>query len=278
MFLLCAVCLLAILNTMKTVLVVFTGTGNTLKVARDLAAALPEETEIIRLSHRSFPEEIRADKVIILYPVYCFGLPAMVHGWLGLVRFPDNPLVYGVATYGGLLCAAGIMLKKRIQTRGFRFSGHFAVHMPGNCVSAYDIAALEKRNKMFAKEAETVEKIAEVIGAGKKTGVKSNLGLLGRLMTARVYPAFMKDVHQSAKRYEVTNACTGCKLCTEVCPAGNIWMEDARPVFGERCEGCYACLHLCPVACIQDGPKTASRARYHQPEVQVDELTVYSIN
>jgi len=128
MFLLCAVCLLAILNTMKTVLVVFTGTGNTLKVARDLAAALPEETEIIRLSHRSFPEEIRADKVIILYPVYCFGLPAMVHGWLGLVRFPDNPLVYGVATYGGLLCAAGRMLKKRIQTRGFRFSGHFAVH------------------------------------------------------------------------------------------------------------------------------------------------------
>ena len=96
---------------MKTVLVVFTGTGNTLKVARDLAAALPEETEIIRLSHRSFPEEIRADKVIILYPVYCFGLPAMVHGWLGLVRFPDNPLVYGVATYGGLLCAAGRMLK-----------------------------------------------------------------------------------------------------------------------------------------------------------------------
>lgn len=263
---------------MKTVFVVFTGTGNTLKVARDLAASLPEDTEIIRLSHRNFPEEIVADRVVILYPVYCFGLPAMVDGWLGLVRFPEKPLVYGVATYGGLLCAAGRMFKKRIAGRGFRFGGHFAVHMPGNCVSAYAIASSEKQRKMFEKEAAAAEKIAAIIGAGKIRGVKTNLGPLGRLMSGKVYPSFMKDVHRSAKRYTVTSACTGCKLCTEVCPAGNIWMEEKRPVFGERCEACYACLHLCPVACIQDGSKTAFRTRYRQPDVSVQDLTVYSIN
>ena len=200
----------------------------------------------------------------------------MVNGWLGLVRFPDKPLVYGVATYGGLLCAAGRMLKKRITSRGFRFGGHFAIHMPGTSVSAYDIASPEKQKKLFAKETDTVKKIASLIGAGKKRGVKTNLGPLGRFLSACVHGPFMKEVHRSAKRYEVTNACTGCKLCTEVCPAGNIWMEDRRPVFGERCEACYACLHLCPVACIQDGPKTSARKRYHQPDITVQDLTVYS--
>lgn len=261
---------------MKTSLIVFTGTGNTLSVARDLAAALAGETEIIRLSHRSFPEEIQADRVVILYPVYSFGLPAMVLGWLGLVRFTGNPPVYGIATYGGLAGAAGHLFRKRIKSRGFRFSGHFGVHMPSNFITLSDIVLPKVQERIFAKEVEQVKKIAAVIEAGKKSGVAKSLGLLGRLFTAVGYPPFAKHVHHFAKGYTVSKACTGCGICTEVCPAGNIWMEDNRPVFGERCEACYSCIHLCPVACIQSGKSTVNKKRYRHPSIPLKDLKVYT--
>ena len=40
-------------------------------------------------------------------------------------------------------------------------------------------------------------------------------------------------------------ACTGCGLCAEKCPLGNIELTDGLPHWGEKCTQCMACICLC---------------------------------
>jgi ferredoxin len=51
--------------------------------------------------------------------------------------------------------------------------------------------------------------------------------------------------------YYVTDECTGCGLCAENCPAGNISMEGDKPVFGKDCCLCLRCVYACPAGAIK---------------------------
>ena len=43
--------------------------------------------------------------------------------------------------------------------------------------------------------------------------------------------------------------CTRCRTCVELCPVGNIKMDD-YPVFTGRCQQCLRCISFCPEAAI----------------------------
>jgi Fe-S-cluster-containing hydrogenase component 2 len=46
--------------------------------------------------------------------------------------------------------------------------------------------------------------------------------------------------------------CVGCRLCTEVCPAGAMWVTLGRArVNPLKCTGCGRCLDVCPRGAIQ---------------------------
>ncbi|MBN2334671.1 FAD-binding protein [Candidatus Bathyarchaeota archaeon] len=49
---------------------------------------------------------------------------------------------------------------------------------------------------------------------------------------------------------KVTEACTGCGLCVDVCPFGAIEMVDGKAVITEACRACGQCVDACPVGAI----------------------------
>ena len=76
------------------------------------------------------------------------------------------------------------------------------------------------------------------------------------------------------KLYKVTNECTGCGICSKVCPVGNITQkENNKPVFKYNCESCLACANNCPQNAIQLKIQK-SKDRFRNSEVTLNEIIV----
>lgn len=81
----------------------FTGTGNSLKVAEEIAKKLPKcETVAI---NRDVEIGIQGDfeRIGFVFPVYYWGLPVMVADFLRKANFKEQGSTYYffIATYGG---------------------------------------------------------------------------------------------------------------------------------------------------------------------------------
>ena len=257
-------------KNMSTKLFYFSGTGNSLKLAKDMAQEL-DNTELLKISYDMNFDQTDCTIAGIVYPVYCFGLPNIVSNFLERVQFADTAYLFGLASYGGMLCSSGHILKSRLKKRGYALGAGFAVQMPGNATNVYDVPKEGKRNGMYQKERKRIPEIAAAVKDRKKCSVETNLGILGRLLSG-VSAAMMSKCSGADKSYSTDASCNGCGICLSVCPVGNIELVDNRPVWQHRCECCMACFHWCPQAAIQAGNKTSSRGRYHHPDVHLKEI------
>jgi len=248
----------------------FSGTGNTLALARDLASHL-DNAELVRITYSMDFDQSDCEIAGIASPVYCFGQPNIVANFLEKVTFSPNTYIFGLSSYGGLLTSSGRRIKSALKKRGYTLQAGFAIQMPGNATYIYDVLPVEKRESMYRKEKERIPQIADIIKQKGTAGVDTNLGLLGRLASGAT-GLMMSKMNESGKNFFIDENCNGCETCAKVCPVGNIQMKDNKPSWQHTCEGCLTCFHWCPKASIQVNRKTSSRGRYHHPEVTLADV------
>ena len=87
---------------------------------------------------------------------------------------------------------------------------------------------------------------------------------------------FIKTVSNIVKHYSVNDNCTGCTICTELCPVKNIEIQNNIPQFKHKCEQCMACIQYCPQKAINYKNATQNRRRYHHPDIDYKELSKYN--
>jgi ferredoxin/flavodoxin len=260
---------------MKTVIYYFTGTGNSLAVAKKIAAALKdcELVPIASLQGTSGAIVPAADRVGIVCPVYDAGVPRIVAGFAGSLDLSSAGYTFAIVTMGGTGVSALHQLNGILKKRhGTKLDAAFTVKMPGNFPPVSRPPAGEKRDKILAAADDHLAMIAQSIDQG--LAVPPGLSPLSSLLRCFVYPPFFKNVHGMDKEFTVSDACTSCGTCAQVCPVGNIVMENDRPAWQHRCELCCACLHFCPVEAIQLNMMqgTKGRGRYRHPDVTLADM------
>ncbi|MFA6350108.1 MAG: EFR1 family ferrodoxin, partial [Candidatus Omnitrophota bacterium] len=146
---------------MKTALFYFSGTGNSLQVARDLAKELgnTETVPIARVIGSNFDSSV--DRIGLVFPVYMFGMPLIVRRFIEKINADKAKYIFAVVTCGG---KAGNTLKQvdqLLKKRGSSLAAGFIVCMPGNYTPLYGALPVNKQNKLFAKEQSRIKEIAE---------------------------------------------------------------------------------------------------------------------
>ena len=179
--------------------------------------------------------------------------------------------VFAVCTHGGLPAGTLREVANRLERRDVKLSAGYAVRMPGNCMTLYDVWPEQKQRDVLASARERVRGIAAAVRAREEHAPEVSVWPVSVLF-GLVRRAAFSHFARADTRFWVTDACNGCGLCAQVCPVANIAMRDGRPVWRHQCEQCLACLQWCPQRAIQSGKLTQRRGRYHHPEVKVEDL------
>lgn len=257
---------------MKIKLLYFSGTGNSLKVARDLASEFGEADVISIPAAIKVGVDLSADKLGIIFPVYMWGMPLIVKRFIEQLELNSDTYYFAVATYGGSPGGTLKQAEKAFNARGGELSSGFKVKMPGNYTPMYEAIALEKQESFFTDEQEKIKDIAEAVTEERKSYIETGNIIMNTLFSGVLYNMMSPNIPKMAKDFWVDENCDGCDICVKVCPVDNVELVDGKPVWGDKCEQCLACLHWCPPKAIQLGKKTPGRKRYHNPDVRVEDF------
>jgi len=255
---------------MKTNLYVYTGTGNSLWIARQLVLELKEVTlQFMPLLSKA--TRVEADRVGIIFPVHIWGLPSHVIQFINHLEVKPEAYLFALAVNAGQPAATLLQLKKLISTRGQSLAVGYSFVMPSNYTPWGGPGPIDTQQRRFREAQEKVKAIAGTILRGERKKVDKG-PLWQNIVFSWIYNASFRSVHKMDKNFWVDDRCNRCEICSNVCPASNIEMTPEKPSWLHRCEQCLACLQWCPQEAIQYGKKTVKYPRYHHPQVILKDL------
>jgi ferredoxin len=257
---------------MKTEIYYFTGTGNSLVVARDIAGQI--EGELIAIPSVIDQSTIQTDAQVIgiVFPVYIWGMPLIVKKFVKKLGNLQGRYIFAIATYGGMPGATINMLEKVIEKCDGKLAAGFTVCMPGNYTPMYGAIDEEKQQQMFGDWQKKLLTIAEYIKANRQ-GAKENGKMFANfIFSSIIYKLAAPHIPKMDKQFRSDEKCSQCGICQKVCPVNNIELINGKPTWKGHCEQCLACLQWCPETAIQYGKNTTGRKRYHHPEVKILEM------
>ena len=261
---------------MKNILYCFTGTGNSLATAKNMAARISGTTEIrFMCPHgNNRHADTDADRVGFIFPVHVWGVPEIVRRYIDAVPLSPQTYLFAVATCGGTPGGTLGQLKSIVRRKKRVLSAGFAVRHEGGSLGMESplISFVRKgAGKSPAYWSERIGEVCETVERKVSVPVEQDnlrtriIGNFFSSMSVRMIPGL-------DKLFSVNNACTRCGTCVRICPAGNITMENAAPAWHHRCLQCLACVHWCPQAAIEIGTASSGKPRYHNPDVTLGEL------
>ncbi len=233
----------------KRIIFYFTGTGNCLYVARQLA---DKDTEILSIPQlvKQGRYDFKADEIGIVYPIYGHMPPNMVREFIKKARL-DAPYKFAVLTYGNRKCDAAEIWDRISREAGTPFDYITTMIMVDNWLPNFDMneqmkidkgipESLDRISADLAQRRHWKEPVTELERTQhqeflQRTGIDPDKGFL---LASQDY-------------FVVADNCIGCAVCVDVCPKGNYEMTSRGVKVEGDCEFCFACIQNCPQKAIQ---------------------------
>lgn len=264
----------------KRVVLYFTGTGNCLYVARQLAGKEGEILSIPQLMRKK-QFEIEADEIGLVYPIYGHMPPNMVREFIKKAQLKAE-YKFAVLTYGNRKCNAVEIWDGISRKAGNVFDYIGTIVMVDNWLPNFDMNEQVKidkhipenlvkitsdlNNRLRWHEPVTQEERQQHEDFMSRSGLDSKVGF----------------IMKAERCFTVTDACIDCGICTYVCPRGNYELTGQGTKMQGDCEFCFACIQNCPQRAIQfkknedgtwpDGSEKNPNARYRNENVSLMEL------
>ena len=253
---------------MSTNIYYFSGTGNSLKIAKDLSNNL-QDSNIIRIceANKELTSDTLSEKIGFIFPVYYRGLPHMVESFIKNLKVNPKTYFFAIANFGSYAALTFQQIDKLLNSKGTTLSANFSIAMPGNMWFMYYPHSKEDyTNRINDQNAKTVN-----IAKNIRNNIKTEIVIVkNSISEEKMYLDFNPNV--TVKNFWADSKCTGCGICSKVCPAKNIEIINNKPLWENHCEQCLACLHWCPTEAIQYKNDSLNKKRYHNPYIKVQEL------
>lgn len=288
---------------MNNVIFCFSGTGNSLYVAKKIAEKTDSKIVMIskELFYTAFSDTY--DKVGVVFPVYHQGLPVMVQEFMSKIKNMDANYVYGISTYGDKPTLALRYLKETLSSYDKQLALGIGIRLPYNYLKpsaigpgmmdrfTVQIPSVEVREQLYMEADSKIDTTIDQINNGvfleeevsdvfienlvDKLNLRNNsqkkqwLKIVG--YEGPIPETFQEGIRLMDAGFTVTDDCIACGLCKTVCPADNISYEDGKPMWNKQCEHCLACLHWCPKKAILFRGKPLTET-YHHPKIIASEM------
>lgn len=232
----------------KRLVFYFTGTGNSLYVARVLGG---EHVISIPQALKNGVLEYEADEIGIVYPVYGHMPPNIVKEFLKAARLKAD-YFFAVLTYGNNRGASPevmneqIKIDKKIPEQLERIKTDLAAYVGG-------MDEITDQDRQFTAG------FLQWTGMNKEDGFK----------------------YETSERFHIDpNKCIECSTCTGVCPRGNYEYGSQGLTVSGQCDYCLACIPACPQKAISFkpsdqwllGPERNPDARYRNPNISLNDI------
>jgi NAD-dependent dihydropyrimidine dehydrogenase PreA subunit len=280
---------------MSTEIYYFSGTGNSLHVARELQKRIPEAKLIPIVSLVSKGSVTTNGKTVgFVFPHYASSLPKIVHTFIEKLDLGSARYLFAIATRGRTQTMAFVEIDKILKKKGKRLDSFFVFTMPSGSeplVKGYASRITEERilrleSEMLARLDSIQRTIAnQEISREEDTGdgtlppplLVPFLPLI-RIVAPLLVP--LGKLVETKFEFYCDEKCTGCGVCEKVCLAEKVQMVDGKPVWQEavKCHGCFACLNFCPEESIQVKSTwylksyTDQNGRYHHPAITAKDI------
>ena len=257
---------------MGNIIFYFSGTGNSLKVAKTIANEL-DNCEIVSMSRsENYLLLKNYDNIGFVYPNYYWGLPKRVIKFIENLNIRNNTISYffSIATYGGDIGNAVYqMYELFLKKHDIKICNCKKLKMFSNYVNLYNM----RKNVSEITKKSNKDLIPIIDSIRNKEYCKAS-----KLFKALsfVNKIFLKKVSNLDRHYKINSDCSGCGICIEICPVKNIEMVDKKPAFKHNCEQCVSCIQCCPMKAINYKNLTQKRRRYIHPEIGYKELIKYN--
>lgn len=239
----------------------FTGTGNSLAVAKHIGGELVSIPQVVDSQNLEYQDDI----IGVVFPIYSLNFPKMVKRFLEKAVFKAD-YIFLIVTCGGGVGKTLREAQEMAVQNGYSFDYLAKMNMVDNCLPQWEMDT--ERKKAEKKDIDgQLERIKNAIENRKKTEEIPIPG--GRLLCwfSRKYFPIPDDFH---KKYIIDDKCNQCGTCAKVCAVANVIVND-KVSFGDYCEGCQACIHACPQKAIHLKMERSDK-RWRNPDVLLSEI------
>jgi ferredoxin/flavodoxin len=249
--------------------VYFSGTGNSLKIARETARHIGGG-ELVSMAHddKNMPNR-HYDTTGFVFPVYFWGLPHIVRRFVTAMSGHHSSYYYAITTSGGSPGNGLPQLKALLKHchdielnygQNITMQTNYILH--NYLMYFHNFHNLEKNAQVILEKA---EKKLRLVTDHINRRENNKIGNINKFREI-YYNRYMRHISRIDRHYRVSDDCIRCGICVTICPVKNIALINDKPEFKSHCEQCLACMHYCPRRAINYKNITQNRKRYTNPQ------------
>ncbi len=268
----------------KVTLYYYSGTGNSLHVARELQKRIPGCELIPILGFRDEDRiKVNSERIGFVFPIYFTTIPAPVREFISKLDIGVSKYIFMVATRIGTFTIADKLVNSLLKKKGKKLDSYLIVNMASNSPTGLkpgkgDPNWIEKTSieNVLKLDEEMKPQLDEFCSAiqNKERHPKGPMNNPVGVFTRPLMDLLTKGI-RSEVGYYVDDSCISCGTCEQVCLSRKIKIIDGKPLWQKdvQCYYCFACFNFCPKQSILVKKKYVRKdGRYHHPEVSIDDI------
>lgn len=271
---------------LKNIIYYFSGTGNSLAVARKLATLNGNTTLIPMIQEEPLSIDSDINTIGLVYPIYINAIPKTVLNFLKKNKNIFKSFTYAVATHGSKPGVAGLNLMENMKELGIKLNAYYEIEMINNTPKGLAPKLLMHLNwekeitselveKMLIETESDINFISKNIVEKKvyfKVDEKKIFNIFKRTLMKPIWNMTSKSILKVD--FILDDDCIGCGRCEEVCLTNRIKLEHNQPKWiHDNCTCCYACFNFCPEQAVGVKDYTKKVGRYHHPDISLEEIS-----
>lgn len=264
---------------MKTTIFYFSATGNSLNIARNVAAELGE-TELVSIARllESGSIETLSERIGFIFPVFAWGVPRIVVDFINKVNLKNKKYIFALATCVAIPGNTLAELQKLLRQKNVHLDASFAVRSGRSSLMKLNILDKiikildSKRKRIKTDNSRLNELVLSIKNLAKNKPETSSWS--ANIFGSMFHEMALKSFRYADTGFIISDSCKGCGNCEKLCPRGNIHIENGKPVFQHNCELCHACIQWCPGFAIKHPNFDPELIQYHNPAIRVNDMVI----